>query len=127
MAEEINLRPAVLNLKLYAGDGFAFKLVCKDTAGNPIDMGGSVAAEIRLDRLQPDNPPIIFFATDLVDAYLGVVGLSLTGDQTQSLSDDLSAKDRIFTGVWDVEWTPSGAQPRTICQGVVECVPDVTE
>lgn len=126
MAEEINLRPAVLNLKLYAGDGFAFKLVCKDAAGNPINMGGAVSAQVRLDRLQPEAPPLQSFGVDLVDAYLGTIGLSLTGDQTQDLSNDPSAKDRVFTGVWDVEWTPIGAQPRTITQGSVECVADVT-
>ena len=64
--------------------------------------------------------------SSMVDAYLGKISLSLTGEQTRQLVDHPSSKDGKFTGVWDIQWTPAGLQPRTLCQGKVECVADVT-
>lgn len=121
--QTLNLRPTILNLLIYAGDGLNIKLTCKDTAGNPIDITGSVEAEVRLDRLHPSDPPLANFSVSLVDAYLGIIGLSLTGGQTLSL---LGEGENKFTGVWDVQWTPAGAPIRTLAQGIVECVADVT-
>jgi len=126
MANQINLLPQVLDLALYSGDGISLRLTCKDKAGAPVDVTGGVKAQIRVDRLTPANPPIVEFAANLVDAYLGVVVLSLTGAQTEALIAASSTSNGKFTGVWDVQWTPSGAQPRTLCQGKVECVADVT-
>lgn len=125
MANRINLQPQVVDLNLYAGDGVDLPITCTDTAGAPIDISGSVRAQIRLERLTPD-PPVAIFAVNAVDAYQGRVILSLTGDQTNSLSSDPSSKEGRFLGVWDVQWTPAGKQPRTLCQGNVECVADVT-
>jgi hypothetical protein len=125
MASQINLQPQALNLMLYAGDGVEFRLICTNGANAPIDITGVVKAQIRLERLTPD-PPVVEFGTNMVDAYAGVVILSLTGPQTQMLSQHPSSKEGKFTGVWDVQWVPSGKQPRTICQGIVECVADVT-
>jgi hypothetical protein len=125
MATVINMQPQELDLKLYAGDGFTFRLICTDSAGYPVDVNGSVMAQIRRDRLTPEDPPLESFAVVLTDAYLGIVVLSLTGDQTQALSDDDGVSGR-FTGVWDLEWDPAESEPRTLCQGTVECVADVT-
>jgi hypothetical protein len=125
MANEINLQPEVLNLALYAGDGVEFRLICTDKAGAPIDVTGAVSAQVRLERLTPD-PPIVSFAADLIDAYQGIVVLSLTGAQTQQLSAHPSSVKGKFTGVWDVQWAKANGQPRTLCQGSVECVSDVT-
>jgi hypothetical protein len=125
MANKINLQPEVLDLGLYAGDGVEIKLRCTDAAGAPIDITGTIKAQVRLQRLDAD-PALADFASNLVDAYLGLVVLSLTGDQTKALSADPSSKDGRFIGVWDVQWIASGKQPRTICQGSVECVADVT-
>lgn len=121
--QTMNFRPKILNLLLYAGDGFSLRLVCKDTAGAPIDITGVVTAQVRLDRVHPSDPPLASFTVSLVDAYLGVIGLTLTGAQTLSL---LEAGGEKFTGVWDVQWTPANMQIRTLTQGVVECVADVT-
>jgi hypothetical protein len=117
MAGQINLQPQVLDLALYAGDGVEFRLVCTDKAGAPIDITGTVKAQVRVDRLTPD-PPVVAFSVNSTDAYLGIIVLSLTGAQTATLGK--------FNGVWDVQWTPAGEQPRTLCQGKVECVIDVT-
>jgi hypothetical protein len=125
MASQINVQPQVLDLALYAGDGVSFKLVCTNPAGAPIDVTGAVNAQVRLERLTED-PPLAEFTADMVDAYLGIVRLSLTGAQTQDLSEHPSSIEGKFTGVWDVQWTAAGAQPRTLCQGRVECVSDVT-
>lgn len=121
--QTIDLRPNIVNLFLYAGDGFSIKLACKDTAGTPIDISGAVEAQVRQDRIHPDDPPLATFTVSLVDAYLGFATLSLTGEQTETLLPDGADK---FVGVWDVEWTPPDKEPRTLLQGSVECVADVT-
>jgi hypothetical protein len=102
-------------------------LICKDKTGAPIDVNGAVKAEIRVDRTTPDEDPIVAFTVGVVDAYQGIIVLSLTGDQTETLSDHPSSKAGKFTGVWDLQWTPAELQPRTLCQGKVECVADVTQ
>ena len=126
MANQINLQPQVLNLALYAGDGVKLRLKFADKAGAPIDITGSIAAQIRLSRLTPENPPIVQFGVNMTDAYLGLVVLTLTSDQTFALMEDPSVKQGKFVGVWDVEWDASEEEPRTVCQGSVECVADVT-
>ena len=125
MANQINVQPQVLDLALYAGDGVEFRLKCTNGADAPIDLNGVVKAQIRLDRLSED-PAIVDFTIGAVDAYQGIVVLSLTGIQTTDLVEDPSSKAGKFSGVWDIQWTPSGKQPRTLCQGKVECVTDVT-
>jgi hypothetical protein len=122
---QINVQPQVLDLKLYAGDGVDFRLICTDGAGAPIDVTGSIKAQVRLDRL-PTSSPIVEFTVSLVDAYQGIIVLSLSGTQTSQLVADPSSKNGVFNGVWDIQWTPANTQPRTLCQGKVECVSDVT-
>lgn len=117
---EIDLSPAVIDLVLYAGDGVSFRLVVKDGDEVPVPLTGSMIAEIRVKRPDPD-PASAEFAIDLTDAADGIVRLSLTGEQTQAL-----APTKDFKGVWDIQWTPDGAQPRTFCQGKVECGVDVS-
>jgi hypothetical protein len=124
MANQIDLQPQVLDLILYSGDGFKARLSCKTPANAPIDITGAVVAQIRSDRTHPASPPIASFTVDMVDAYLGIIKLSLTGDQTQALTDDNDGAK--FSGVWDVEWDPADDEPRTLCQGKVECVADVS-
>ena len=126
MAGVIDLQPQVLDLVLYAGDGVSFRLICTDKAGAPVDVTGSVAAQVRLNRSKAEES-IIEFAAEMQDAYTGIIVLSLTGDQTQALMDHPSVNSSgKFTGVWDVQWEPEGLEPRTLCQGAVECVADVT-
>ena len=108
----INIRPQVLDLMLYAGDGVEFRLICTDSGDDPVDVTGSVKAQIRKDRSN-ESTPIVSFAVNTIDAYQGIIILSLTGDQTQEL---VVEKDP-FTGVWDVEWEPATSEPRTLCQG----------
>lgn len=125
MPNQINLLPEVLDLILYAGDGITFRLICTNAANAPVDITGTVEAQVRKDRLE-ETDPIVEFSANMVDAYLGKISLSLTGEQTRQLVDHPSSKDGKFTGVWDIQWTPAGLQPRTLCQGKVECVADVT-
>lgn len=119
---KLNVSPQVLDLTLYAGDGVRFRLICTDGAKAPVDVSGEVEAQIRLNR-SLSGESLIDFAADLDEATDGIIWLSLTGDQTESLITDDSGK---FTGVWDVQWTGTGAEPRTLCQGKVECYADVT-
>lgn len=123
----ISLLPETLDIVLYSGDGFSFKFICTDENGAPIDITGGVSAQIRLSRLAPETPAICDFAVNLVDAYLGIIVLSLTGSQTKALTEDPSAQSGRFVGVWDVQWEPADSEPRTLCQGKAECVADVTQ
>lgn len=125
MAGAINLQPETLDLSLYAGDGVEFRLLCTDNAQAPIDVSGETEAQVKLDRLE-DTVPLVSFTTDMINAAQGVIELSLTGADTQLLAADPSSKSGKFIGVWDLQWTPTGKEPRTICQGKVECLADVT-
>lgn len=116
MAGTLNYDPQVLNLVLYAGDGAKFTLSVT-TEGDPTNLSGTMLAQIRLKRDSAD-PPDATFAIDLAGAVEGIAVLSLTGDQTQDLGK--------FTGVWDLEWTPTGKEPRTLMQGKVDCLLDVS-
>src|SRR6185503_17945920 len=100
-------QPQVLDLVLYSGDGFACKFTCTTVAGTPVDITGTVKAQIRVDRLNPDDPPVVQCTIGLTDSYIGVIRLSLTGAQTQMLTDHPSAKGGRFSGVWDLEWDPA--------------------
>jgi len=125
MAGKINLLPESLDLSLYAGDGVSFRMIITNGSSAPLDVSGSVKAQIRLKRLDPD-PPIAEFTVSMVDAYQGIIRLSLTGEQTSALSQHESANSGKFVGEWDVQWSPSQAEPRTLMQGKVECSADVT-
>jgi hypothetical protein len=125
MANQINVQPQALDLFLYAGDGIEFRLICTDGSGASIDVTGVVKAQVRLDRISEDEP-IVEFSSGMTDAYQGIVVLSLTGDQTKELIEHSSVSSGKFTGVWDVAWEPADSEPRTLCQGKVECVADVT-
>jgi hypothetical protein len=116
----IALVPQVLDLTLYAGDGVNLRLRIKDLSGNPVNLTGIMRAQIRPDRDSVDTPDANF-GVDLSDGAEGLVMLTLTGEVTQGL-----APTDPYKGVWDLEWTPAGDQPRTICQGSVECLQDVS-
>jgi hypothetical protein len=122
MAGSITLQPQVLDLSLYAGDGIEFKLICTDAADAPINITGTVESQVKVTR--EDTDPLVEFDTDLAEAAQGKILLSLTGAQTQQL---LAAGSKgKFSGVWDVQWLPTGSEPRTLCQGKVDVNADVT-
>lgn len=118
--QTISYVPQTLDLVLYAGDGTSFSLTVTDPDQVPINLTGTMIAQIRTEREAVD-PPSAEFTIDLTDAALGVAALELTGVQTHSL-----ITPEKFVGVWDVQWTPDGGEPMTLCQGKVECFPDVS-
>lgn len=118
--EVIDLTPQELDLVLYAGDGVRLPLAITDSSANPVNLTGTMRAQIRSHY--SDLTPKATFAVDLSDAVNGNAVLTLDGTDTQALV----TSDKKFKGVWDVEWTPAGAQPRTLLQGKVECDPDAT-
>jgi hypothetical protein len=118
--QTITYEPQVLDLVLYAGDGANFRLVVTDPAGVPMNLTGSMKAQIREGRDTSDQMKASF-TVDLTGAATGIAILSLTGAQTQAL-----APSDKFVGVWDLEWTATGKQPLTLCQGKVECLQDVS-
>ena len=118
--EIIDLTPDELDLILYAGDGVRLPLAITDSNTDPVNITGTVRAQIRASYAAPT--PIATWTIDMSDAANGNLVLTLDGTDTQLLVT-LGKK---FKGVWDVEWTPSGGQPRTLLQGKVECDPDAT-
>jgi hypothetical protein len=119
--QTITYVPQVLDLVLYAGDGVKFRLVVTDVAGAPVNLTGAMIAQVRHAREDAD-PADADFSIDLTEAALGVAILGLTGEQTHAL---VTSNEK-FIGVWDLEWTAAGEEPMTLCQGKVECVPDVS-
>jgi hypothetical protein len=118
--ETIDLTPDELDLVLYAGDGVRLPLAITDSNTDPVNITGTVRAQIRANYAA--LTPIATWAVDMSDAANGNLVLTLDGTDTQLLVT-LGKK---FKGVWDVEWTPSGGQPRTLLRGKVECDPDAT-
>jgi hypothetical protein len=131
--------PQVVDLNLYAGDGAAVRLVVGDGSG-PFPMTGQVRAQIRQTR-DAEDPALASWSADLTQAAQGVVMLTLRGDQTMALMDAANLLQLgptgqpvrsggtwvlLFTGAWDVEWTPTGKEPVTLLQGDVTCTLDVT-
>lgn len=127
MAGQLSIQPPLLDLALYAGDGIKFKLICTDDSDppEPVNVTGDVEAQIRATR-NSDAPLVAEFATDMAGADAGEIVLSLTGDQTADLMNDPAVTKGKFSGVWDIQWTAPSGQPRTLCQGKVECIADVT-
>lgn len=118
---KISLLPDTLDLAFYAGDGADIQLTVTDTSNEPMDVDGTVIAQIR--AVKTSATPSAEFAVDLTGASLGVIVLSLTGEQTAGL---LASNQVLFKGVWDVQWDPSDRDPVTLIQGRVECTADVS-
>lgn len=116
-APVISVVPQSIDLALYAGDGMSLRLMLT-SGGAPFPLDGEISAQVRAAR---DALTAIDFAVDMSESDNGVVTLSLTGDQTASL-----AVGGAYKGFWDVQWQPPAGEPRTVVQGSVGCVPDVT-
>jgi hypothetical protein len=119
--KKLSFSPQILDLSLYAGDGAGLRFTITDVLGAPLPLTGEMKAEIRANREDVD-PALAEFGVDLTDFAIGVVLISLTGDQTHALITGAET----FVGVWDLQWTPTGDEPATLVQGTVECLPDVT-
>jgi energy-converting hydrogenase Eha subunit E len=119
--KKLSFIPQILDLSLYAGDGAGLRFTITDSTGAALPLTGTMKAQIRANRENAD-PALAEFDVDLTDFAIGVVLVSLTGEQTHAL---ISAAET-FVGVWDLEWTPENDEPATLVQGSVECLPDVT-
>jgi hypothetical protein len=117
---KISLLPDALDLAFYAGDGADIQLTVTDAANTPMDVDGTVIAQIRPNTTS--STVSATFDVDLANAALGIIILSLTGDDTSGLI----AGHPSFRGVWDVQWDPSDREPVTLIQGRVECYADVS-
>lgn len=116
----IKYTPQTLDLELYSGDGSGLRFKLVDSANAPLNISGTLRAQVRATRDSVD-PPLAEFSIDQTNASAGIVLIYLTGEKTQAL-----APEEKFVGVWDLEWTPTNGEPLTLCQGKVECLPDVS-
>lgn len=116
---KIDRMPENLDLILYAGDGVSIRLGITDTAGGPVTIDGELKAQIRPSRLSTE---ISAEFAAVPEEGTGSVIISLTGEQTASLIEPGGD----FSGVWDIQWMPVGAEPITLTTGEVTCNADVT-
>lgn len=112
--------PEIINLELYAGDGAAIRFTLKDSDGNPFPLNGVITSQIKNKRV--DTSPVLSWTVHDEDFATGIVVLSLTGVQTESLI----VEGKPFKGVWDLQYIETGAEPVTFVQGKVKIDADVT-
>lgn len=119
MSKALSLTPETQDLVLYAGDGASLRLTVKDKSGQPVDLTGTFAGQVKADRTT--DTAIATWTIDSSSAVDGVIVISLSGDDTGALT---TGHD--FVGVWDIQWTPTGGEPITLLAGKLTCKPDVT-
>jgi subtilisin family serine protease len=114
----ITFQPTQLDLKLYAGDGFAVQFVFVDkTTGAPWPLIGPWVAQVR----SPATSSNVLFAWT-VDSTLEAVGkitISATGEQTRLVLG-------VSAAMWDLQQTPASGEPRTWYRGKISALQDVT-
>lgn len=120
MANVVSQIPETMDLDLYAGDGAAIKFTVLN-AGVAFPLDGVLISQIKVTRADPE--PLLTFGVDNSQLANGIVVIFLTGAQTASL---ISPTGRNFRGVWDLQYTATGAEPITLVQGKVKCNADVT-
>jgi hypothetical protein len=114
----ISLQPAALDLKLYAGDGFALQFQFVDKAtGLPWPATGVWEAQVRSPAASATI--VLSFAVDVTSAAEGKITISLSGDQTRAL---LPFRD----AVWDLQQDTNTGEPRTWYRGKLAITQDVT-
>jgi hypothetical protein len=120
----VDLLPAELDLSIYAGDDLAIQFTFTDTAGTPVDMSGTWAAQVRAQPYtEGDAPtPLATFAIDDTDAGAGIIVASLAGDDTMALPTDPANP-----AVWDLQQTAAAGTIRTTHRGTITVTQDVTQ
>lgn len=117
MSTEVNARPAVLNLKLYAGDTFERSMQFTDSDGNGIDITGwTFLAQI---RETPSSDVVLeTFTITVTDAATGTFDIELAAADVDDLPDG-----RLLA--WDLQATASGSVT-TYIRGSVKVETDVS-
>ncbi len=114
---EANMRPAVLDLLLYAGDGTAATVRFKDGAGAAVDVSAYTwAATWRPERASADTLKIAL-TIDQTGASSGNVIVHFTAAATRAMS---------ATGYWDLQGVIGAGDPTTAVTGRVSVENDVT-
>jgi hypothetical protein len=104
--------PAAVDLGLYQGDDFSMTLSVTDTTGNPINLTGTVTAQIR-----PTRTSTAVAGTFATSISINVVTLTLSAAQSTSLPQ---------LCVWDCVLTQS-AVVTTLAGGRLELMARVTQ
>lgn len=114
----ITFGPVALDLKLYAGDGFAVQFVFVDkVTGLPWPATGTWEAQIRA----PATNAVILTSFTIDDSLeaTGEITASLTGEQVRSLLG-------VSNAYWDLQQIIPGSEPRTWYRGRITASQDVT-
>lgn len=105
-----------LNYTLYGGDDFADIIEQVDDEENPLDRTGyTYEAQIRVQHESTDI--LDEFTIDTTDLAIGIIILSLTGEQTAALPT---------RSVFDLEETSPGGLVTTLFTGTITRDPEVT-
>jgi len=101
------------------GADFEMNLIIRQQNNAIKDLTGySVAGQLRPTYLSGDSDAVTF-GTEITDAFLGLVTVSLTDTQTATMN-------HLTTYVYDVETTDSDGIVKRIVQGVATINPSVT-
>ena len=109
--------PPTLDLSLYAGDDVTLTLTVTDKFGNPVDLTGTLEAQIRKAHAQP---VIQSFEVNTVTPASGVCYLTLTNVQTEALGLDGGRH------TWDLQLTDDNDLISSVCKGQVSTTLDIT-
>lgn len=125
-----DLRPARVDLALYAGDGAELKI----TPGVDALVNGAWIAQVRTSP-DSDDVDVAWTIGDVQDggAAADYRVISLTGTNTGTLAGlgvpvqdtSLGLLTR-YSGWWDVQATPAGGQPKTLARGSITVDKDVS-
>jgi hypothetical protein len=117
--QTLDLTPACVNLRLYAGDANTFAVEITDE-GTLVDVTGwEFQAQAR--KAAPDAAAAATAVCTVLDGPNGRVEVAW-GDLRTLLGTDPS-----WSGVWDFQATPTGASlPRTLLAGTLLATLDVT-
>lgn len=114
----VNAVPPTLDLNFYAGDDVVFTLTVVDVNGNPFDLTGSLAAEIRKAHAQE---VVATLSADSPAPYTGICYLSLTAAETAALGEGGGRH------AWDLQLTDEAGLISSICRGQVSTTLDITQ
>jgi len=113
---ELNADPVVVNIRWRAGDGLTI------TVDYDADMSAyTFTAQLRTEVT--DTVAAETLTIDDTDAATGVIVATLTGAESTAL---LESGARSWRGVWDMQATLTGEEPRTHFAGSAVCTLDVT-
>jgi hypothetical protein len=112
---KVNLRPLVIDLKLYAGDAYAVEFDPVDDADEPADLSDRTWAATW--SLRRGSTIQVDLDVDASAAAAGTIVVHFRSEATRQFA---------LSGVWDVQGLDDDDQALTLATGSVSILGDVT-